>query len=129
MQDISPYESWAESKVDARGDLTQIHSLTIDTLSQYDYALTNNRVNRGPYENNRRAVADQLLQEPHYMGNTDRYGWADWVRTRTATTSNLAPDLKEHGETPAPGAELNSTYFKRKGTAPGCNSCRRNRYI
>lgn len=128
MYSQSPYESWEQSKVDHRGDFTQNESYTRDQLSQQDYALHNNRVNRGPYENTRRVIATDMPQTPQYYGNTDRYGWADWVRNRTSQPSQLAPGLNEHGETRAPGADFQSNYFVRRGTAPGgCGSCRRHR--
>jgi hypothetical protein len=123
----APYENWQESKTDSRGDFTQNESFARDQLSRLDFSLTNNRVNRGPYENTRRNIASNMPQNPQYFGNTDRYGWSDWVRNRTQQQSNLAPSLNEHKDLPAPGSEYNSSYYRRPGTSPGCSTCRRHR--
>lgn len=124
----APYDNWKISKTDSRGDFTQNESYTRDQLLRQDFALETNRVNRGPYENTRRYNATTSEQMPQYYGNTDRYGWNDWVRRTKSDSSNLAQGLNESYQDPTPGSEYQSQYFSRRGTAPGgCSSCRRPR--
>lgn len=124
----APYDNWKISKTDSRGDFTQNESYVRDQLMRTDFALETNRVNRGPYENTRRYNATTSEQMPQYYGNTDRYGWNDWVRQQKIKTSELAQGLNESYSEPAPGSEYNSRYYNRRGTAPGgCSSCRRPR--
>ena len=124
----APYDNWKISKTDSRGDFTQNESYTRDQLLRQDFTLETNRVNRGPYENTRRYNATTSEQMPQYYGNTDRYGWNDWVRRTKSDSSNLAQGLNESYQDPAPGSEYQSRYFSRRGTAPGgCSSCRRPR--
>lgn len=124
----APYDNWKISKTDSRGDFTQNESYTRDQLLRQDFALETNRVNRGPYENTRRYNATTSEQMPQYYGNTDRYGWNDWVRRTKSDSSNLAQGLNESYQDSAPGSEYQSRYFSRRGTAPGgCSSCRRPR--
>lgn len=124
----APYENWKNSKTDHRGNFTQNESFTRDQLMRPDFSLETNRVNRGPYENTRRFNSTNSEQMSQYYGNSDRYGWNEWIKQQKLKSSELAQGLNESYSQPVPGSEYNSKYYLRKGTEPGgCSSCRRPR--
>jgi hypothetical protein len=105
----NPYKEWENLKSvsDYRCTDTQMSSLVRQQLSEGRFLRTSNRVNPGPYRNQRAKFASSIGQQPHPFGSEDLWGWQKWTEeSQNVFESPLAENLLlPEGSAEVPGKD------------------------